>query len=146
MKGYKFRLQKLLDIRIDIEEEYKRKFQQAQSIKEEVENRLDSLKTNYDKYNTVNSKDSIIDRKIKNQYLIALNSSIESTASELRDKEEAVEEVRLDLTQKQIERKTVEHLKEKSLQSFIKEQNLIEQKANDEFALYGFIRNINKKS
>ena len=146
MKGYKFRLQKLLDIRIDIEEEYKRKFQQAQSIKEEVENRLDSLKTNYDKYNTVNSKDSIIDRKIKNQYLIALNSSIESTASELRDKKEAVEEVRLDLTQKQIERKTVEHLKEKSLQSFIKEQNLIEQKANDEFALYGFIRNINKKS
>lgn len=145
MKGYKFRLQKLLDIRIDTEEEYKRKFQQAQAIKEEVENRLDSLKDNYDKYNTVNSKDSIIDRKIKNQYLIALNSSIESTASELRDKEEAVEEIRLDLTQKQIERKTVEHLKEKSVQSFIKEQNLIEQKANDEFALYGFLRNLERR-
>ncbi|WP_027624830.1 flagellar export protein FliJ [Clostridium lundense] len=141
MRGYKFRLQKLLDIRIDKEEEYKRKFQQVQAMKEEVENKLVRLKDNYDKYNTINSNDSIIDRKIKHQYLVSLNSSIETTEVELKRKEELVEEVRVDLTQKQVDRKTVEILKEKSLQSFIKEQNLKEQRVNDEFALYGYLRN-----
>lgn len=141
MRGYKFRLQKLLDIRIDKEEESKRKFQQAQSMREEVEKKLVKLKDNYDKYNIVNPNDSIIDRKIKHQYLIALNSSIETTEVELKHREELVEEVRVDLTQKQVDRKTVEILKEKSLESFIKEQNLIEQRVNDEFALYGYLRN-----
>lgn len=141
MKGYKFRLQKLLDIRIDKEEESKRKFQQVQSMKEEVEKKLVNLKDNYDKYNTVNSNDSIIDRKIKHQYLVALNSSIETTEVELKNKEELVEKVRVDLTEKQVDRKTVEILKEKSLENFIKEQNLIEQRVNDEFALYGYLRN-----
>lgn len=141
MKGYKFRLQKLLDIRIDEEEECKRKFQKAQAVKEELENKLDLLKNNYKKYNNIGSRDSIIDRKIKQQYLIALNSSIEITALDLKDKEKIVEEVRVDLTQKQVNRKTVQTLKDKSLKNFIKEQNLIEQRANDEFALYGFLRN-----
>jgi flagellar FliJ protein len=49
------------------------------------------------------------------------------------------------LKQKQIERKTVETLKDKQLKAFIKEQELIEQKSNDEFALYGFIRNIERR-
>lgn len=141
MKGYKFRLQKLLDIRIDKEEESKRKFQQAQANKEKVESKLIELKDNYTKYRNINSNDSIIDRKIKQQYLIALASSIDRTAMELKEKEKIVHTVRLELTEKQIDRKTVEILKEKSLEIYAKEQNLIEQRVNDEFALYGYLRN-----
>lgn len=141
MKGYKFRLQKLLDIRIDKEEESKRKFQQAQANKEKVESKLIELRDNYNKYSNINSNDSIIDRKIKQQYLIALASSIDRTAMELKEKEKIVHTVRLELTEKQIDRKTVEILKEKSLEIYAKEQNLIEQRVNDEFALYGYLRN-----
>ncbi|WP_125152174.1 flagellar export protein FliJ [Clostridium rectalis] len=145
MKGYKFRLQKLLDIRVSKEEECKRRFQEAQRRRLEVENRLSLLKDNYKKYSTINAKDSIIEKKIKHQYLIALNSSIENTHLELKNKKEKVNEVRLDLKQKQIDRKTVETLKEKGQDAFIKEQKLIEQKSNDEFALYAFLRNIERR-
>ena len=45
------------------------------------------------------------------------------------------------MKQCQVDKKTVEILKEKQKSAFLREQNLIEQKTNDEFALYAFIRN-----
>jgi flagellar FliJ protein len=47
---------------------------------------------------------------------------------------------REELKKKQVDRKTVDILKEKDEASFIKEQNRLEQNANDEFALQGFLR------
>jgi flagellar FliJ protein len=85
--------------------------------------------------------ESVIERKIKHLYLNALNYSITETSKELKDKEKVLEDKRNDLKQKQIDRKTVESLKEKQRVKFMKEQELIEQKMNDEFALYAFIRN-----
>lgn len=140
MKNYEFRLEKLLDIRRHKEEECKIKFQQAQSKKEEIKNRLMYLKDNYKKYMAVNSTESAILKKIKHQYLKSLSSNIENVTMELEHGKRVVEEIRADLKQKQIDRKVVETLKEKGRVAFMKEQNLIEQKANDEFALYGFIR------
>lgn len=145
MKGYKFNLQKLLDIRKDREEQCKIQFQNAQKLKMDVENKLVNLKDSYRKYSCETVDESVIGRKIRHQYLINLSHNIECTTVELRKKEEEVEKVRVDLKQKQIERKTVETLKEKDKIAFIKEQNLLEQKANDEFALYGFIRNLERR-
>ncbi|NFT55436.1 flagellar export protein FliJ, partial [Clostridium sporogenes] len=51
MKGYSFRLQKLLDIREKKEEESKMKFKQAQMEKNNTEEKLFKLKNNYNKYN-----------------------------------------------------------------------------------------------
>ncbi|MCS4522291.1 flagellar export protein FliJ [Clostridium botulinum] len=56
-----------------------------------------------------------------------------------------VEERREELKTKQVERKTVEILKEKDKLAFEKEQNMIEQRNNDEFALYAFIRNAERR-
>ncbi len=56
-----------------------------------------------------------------------------------------VEERREELKTKQVERKTVEILKEKDKLAFEKEQNMIEQRNNDEFALYAFIRNTERR-
>ena len=145
MKGYKFNLQKLLDIRKDREEQCKIQFQNAQKLKMDVENKLVYLKDSYRKYSCETVDESVIGRKIRHQYLINLSHNIECTTVELRKKEEEVEKVRVDLKQKQIDRKTVETLKEKDKIAFIKEQNLLEQKANDEFALYGFIRNLERR-
>ena len=140
MEGYKFKLQKLLDIREDKEEESKRHFKEAQLQKETVEERLGSLKDNYNKYRTVSSDGGLVQQKMKHMYLNALNNSIIETKNELQKKVIVLDEKREALKQRQIERKTVEILKEKQLLAFTKEQALIEQKTNDEFALYGFIR------
>jgi flagellar protein FliJ len=145
LQGYKFKLQKLLDIREDKEEESKRCFKEAQLEKEKVEERLNSLKDSYNKHRTVSFDGSLAQQKMKHIYLNALSSSIMETKNELLKKNNVLEEKRKDLKQKQIERKTVEILKEKQLLAFNKEQALIEQKANDEFALYGFIRNLERR-
>lgn len=137
---YKFRLQKLLDIRKDREEESKRVFKAAQIEKEKTEEKLDKLKTDYDKYRRYEENESLAMRKIKNMYLNALNTNISSAKQELQEKIIKLNEKRELLKEKQIERKTVETLKDKQLQAFMKEQQLIEQKSNDEFALYGFLR------
>lgn len=142
MGKYKFRLQKLLDIRIDKEEESKREFQQAKRESLNVKEKLDLLKANYEKYNNMSNFKSVIEQKITHKYLKALVYSIDNAQIELKDKEKVVDMKRNELQKRQIDRKTVDILKEKQETAFIKEQNRIEQKANDEFALYGFIRNV----
>lgn len=145
MKGYKFRLQKLLDMRMAMEDEAKRKFQDAQKEKNVVEVKLNTFEDNYRKFNVIKKGESIVEQKIRYSYLSALTYSINETETELKKKEKIVEEHREVLKAKQIERKTVEKLKEKDMAAFIKEQELIEQKNNDEFALYGYIRNIKER-
>ena len=145
MKGYSFRLQKLLDIREKKEEESKMKFKQAQMEKNNTEEKLFKLKNNYNKYNNINLNDSILEKKIRHSYLNSLNFCINETSNELQQKLKVVEERREELKKKQVERKTVEILKEKDKLAFEKEQNMIEQKNNDEFALYAFIRNTERR-
>ncbi|EJO5346023.1 flagellar export protein FliJ [Clostridium botulinum] len=145
MKGYSFRLQKLLDIREKKEEESKMKFKQAQIEKNDTEEKLYKLKNNYSKYNNINLSDSILEKKIRHSYLNSLNFCINETKNELQQKLKIVEERREELKSKQVERKTVEILKEKDKLAFQKEQNMIEQRNNDEFALYAFIRNAERR-
>ncbi|AUM96455.1 TPA: flagellar export protein FliJ [Clostridium botulinum] len=145
MNGYSFRLQKLLDIREKKEEESKMKFKQAQMEKNHTEEKLFNLKNNYNKYNNINLNDSILEKKIRHSYLNSLNFCINETVNELQQKLRVVEERREELKTKQVERKTVEILKEKDKLAFEKEQNMIEQRNNDEFALYAFIRNTERR-
>lgn len=142
MKKYEFRLQKLLDIRIDKEDESKREFQSARKKSLKIKEKLDYLKESYDKYKDISNVDSIVQQKITHMYLKSLTYSIEDTSSELKASEKIVNEKRNELKKRQIDRKTVDILKDKEKAVFIKEQNRIEQKQNDEFGLYGFIRNM----
>lgn len=145
MGNFNFRLQKVLDIRLNMEEESKINFKEAQSEKNKVEFKLNELVENYDKYKGFEDDKSIVEQKIKQQYLGALSRNINDTNNELIEKKEVLENRRNDLKQKQIDRKTVEVLKEKKKLAYIREQKLIEQKSNDEFALYGFIRKLTKE-
>ncbi|MBW9170657.1 flagellar export protein FliJ [Clostridium estertheticum] len=142
--AYKFRLQKLLDIRQDFEDKSKLEFKEAQREKNIVENELNNLKEKYKVHRNIDAYESIIQQKIKQNYLNALNYSIDKNTIVLEDKGKILEQKREKLKLCQVEKKTVEILKEKQKISFLKEQNLIEQKSNDEFALFAFIRN-NKK-
>lgn len=140
MSGYEFRLQKLLEIRIDKEEESKIKFKEAQSEKNKTENKLTDLKEKYALERNRNSSSTVIERKIQANYLRAMSMSIDDTNDELDKHIINLENKRSELEKKQIERKTVEILKDKKMDAYNKEQAMIEQKTNDEFALYGFIR------
>jgi flagellar FliJ protein len=145
LENYKFRLQKLLDIRKDKEEESKRVFREAQLEKEKVEEKLNELRQDYNRYREVKPTESLVEQKLKHLYLNALTSSINVTNSELKEKSDKLEEKRQALKLRQVERKTVETLKDKQYVAFLKEQNDIEQRNNDEFALYGFMRTLERR-
>ncbi|MBC2582130.1 flagellar export protein FliJ [Clostridium sp. DJ247] len=145
MDQYQFRLQRLLDIRLDKEEESKRSFRQAQEEKLKVENKLNTLKENYEKHRNIQNSQSVIESKIRHLYLNAINYNINEAIDELEKKEKILNDRRNDLKQKQIDRKTVESLKDKEFQAFLKENELKEQKMNDEFALYAFVRNFERR-
>ncbi|AGK97771.1 flagellar export protein FliJ [Clostridium pasteurianum] len=140
MENFKFRLQKLLDIRKDAEEESKINFKKSQQEKINAEKSLEKLNDNYKKFSEERKYGSIVQQKITQAYLNSLSGCIDQASRELTNKETQLEQHRKELKQKQIDRKTVEILKDKQKAKFTREQNLAEQKANDEFALYGFIR------
>lgn len=140
--GYKFSLQKLLEIREEKEEESKRLFTESQRQKQITENELSNMRDSYDKYKGIRPGEGVIYQKIKRNYLLALESGIKNKEKELVVKSREVEVRRIDLKQRQVDRKIVETLKEKQYRAFIKEQDRIEQINNDEFALYAYMRNL----
>ena len=140
--GYKFSFQKLLEIRGEKEEESKRLFTESQRQKQITENELNNMRDSYDKYKGIRPGEDVIYQKIKRNYLLALESGIKSKEKELVVKSREVEVRRIDLKQRQVDRKIVETLKEKQYRAFIKEQDRIEQINNDEFALYAHMRNL----
>lgn len=139
-KRYRFGLQKLLEIREDKEEESKRLFTESKKAKLKTEQDLKNLNDSFNKYKGIKPGEDVIYQKVKRNYLIALESSIRDKERELKIKEVELESRRLDLENKQIDRKTVSKLKEKQYNSYVSEQNRIEQLNNDEFALYAYIR------
>jgi len=66
-----------------------------------------------------------------------------STEKDLAVKNQEIENRRKDLTSKQMERKTVQTLKEKKYSEYVKEQDRVEQINIDELALYAYVRNQN---
>ena len=142
--AYKLSLEKLLEIREEKEEESKRKFSKSKEEKMKTESELEGLKENYNKYKGIRPGEDVIYQKIKRNYLFALEGGIKNKEKELVIKTRELEVRRIDLKDKQKDRKTVSKLKEKKIEEFIKEQNRVEQINNDEFALYGYIRNSRK--
>ncbi|HBJ2620820.1 flagellar export protein FliJ [Clostridium botulinum] len=141
---FKFSLDKLLEIRQDKEEESKRIFTETQRQKQNTEKKLNQLKFNYEKYNGIVPGEDVVYQKLKRYYLQGLETGIKETEKDLVLKDKKVNEARNDLVSKQVDRKTVEILKEKKLLEHIKEEERVEQVNLDEIALYSYMRNINE--
>lgn len=141
-KGYKFKLEKLLELRTEKEEESKRLFSESKNKKILVENQLIDLKNKYDSYKGIKPGEDVVYQKIKRRYLFALQDGIKQKEKELVLKEKEVEFRTKDLNKKMIDRKTVEILKEKQQRNFYKEQERIEQINADELALYAYMRTL----
>ena len=141
MEKFHFRLEKLLEIRRELEDESKIQFKNAQDEKVKVEEELQSLKEKYKEVSKNKNCSTIFEYKIVNNYINFLDKRIEEEKINLKNKTIAVEEKRKELIDKQRDRKAVEKLRENKYLEYVKEAQAIEQKNNDEFALYGFIRN-----
>ncbi|WP_330615509.1 flagellar export protein FliJ [Romboutsia sp. 1001713B170131_170501_G6] len=141
MSKFKFKLQKLLDIKVKDEEESKLRYTQAQNQKRIIESNLRNLENSYKKYSDIGMSKDIISQKITINYLAALTQSIKLTSEDLRKEEINVSKAKKDFIEKQIDRKSLETLKENELNRLKKEEDRLEQLKNDEFALYAYIRN-----
>lgn len=139
-KNFKFRLQKVLDIKIKDEELMKMEFAKIQQKKIEIESNLKNLENNYSKYSINKASDDIKSQKITINYLLALNNSIKELSEELDKSVNELEKARKQLIGKQIERKSLEKLREKKYDQYNKEENLKEQKINDELASISYLR------
>lgn len=142
MEDFKFRLQKVLDIRVKNEDENKIKYSKAQSEKRAVEKELEDLKLSYQKYSEAVHIEDGVERSIVSNYLSFVSNMIEKTDSELHEKEVLVNEARLELLNSQIERKSIEKLKENKYKLHKKEVDHKEQAINDEFGMYSYFRNV----
>ena len=140
MSNFKFKLQKLLDIRVNEEEESKLFYSKAQNQKNIVENKLHELENNYKKYSDISRAKDTISQKITMNYLSYLNTTIKDTEKELEAKEIELEKAKKDFRDKRIKRRSLEVLKENKILEIKKEEERLEQISNDEFALYGYIR------
>ena len=140
MSNFKFKLQKLLDIRVNEEEESKLFYSKAQNQKNIVENKLHELENNYKKYSDISRAKDTISQKITMHYLSYLNTTIKDTEKELEAKEIELEKAKKDFIDKRIKRRSLEVLKENKILEIKKEEERLEQISNDEFALYGYIR------
>lgn len=141
MSRFKFKLQKLLDIKIKDEEESKLIYTQAQNQKKIIENNLRNLEMNYKKYSDISKAQDVVTQKITINYLSSITQSIKVTNEQLEKEEVKVAKAKEDFIEKQIKRKSLETLKENEMLRLKKEEERIEQITNDEFALYAYIRN-----
>lgn len=138
---FKFGLEKLLEIRMAKEEESKRLFTESQREKKKIEEKLEELNENLQKYKGISPNEDVIYQKLKRYYIQGLQNGIQATEKDLETKEQEVNVRRRELTVKQMERKTVQTLKEKKYSAYVKEQDRIEQINLDELALYAYVRN-----
>ena len=141
---FKFGLDKLLEIRKEKEEESKRLFTESQREKKKVEEKLEELNQSYHKYKGITPNEDVVYQKLKRYYIQGVQNGIETYEKELTIKNQEVDKKRRDLTEKQMERKTVQTLKEKKYEAHIKEQDRVEQINIDELALYAYVRNQDK--
>ena len=141
---FKFGLDKLLEIRKEKEEESKKLFTESQREKRKIEEKLEELNQSYNKYKDINPNEDIVYQKLKRYYIQGVQSGIKSNEKDLIIKNQEVDKRRRDLTVKQMERKTVQTLKDKKYDSYVKEQDRVEQINLDELALYAYVRNGHK--
>lgn len=139
-KRFKFNLEKLLEIRKEKEEESKRNFTKTQREKQDTEIKLTGLKENYQKYNGIKEGESVVYQKIKRNYLFALDKGISETEKDLAIKDKELEIRREDLIKKQVDRKTVDILKDRKYTEYTKEEERKEQILIDELSLYAYMR------
>ncbi len=133
--GYNFKLEKVLNYKENIENIKKGQYGEVSSRLRNAENKL--MKYQDDKVNLVNEKDSmktntnIRSLKIYSDYLKDISNDIKKQEKLISKINKELLEAKEELMEAMKEKKTLEKLKEKGYNEFIKESNKDEDKLID---------------
>ncbi len=143
MKGFKFRLQSLLNVKEKFEQQAKIVFGEETAKLQEEKNKL---------INLYNSKEDVLQKQRENfsgtidifyfneyrNYSMKLDQMIKKQIEAVQIQNMRTEEAKKRLADIMKERKTLEKLKEKEIEIFKKEVQLAEDKQVDELVTYKF--------
>ncbi|MDF2673263.1 MAG: fliJ [Clostridiales bacterium] len=141
MEAFNFQLQKVLDYKEKIEEKKKEEFVKAlkfQLAQEKELNHYIDIKND--------SKDYFYDLKTSgdfqnfSRYIEFLDKKIENAKYKLVKATEQLDIKKQELIKSTSDRKVLDKLKEKAKQDFEAESNRKEQKLNDDFALFSYVK------
>lgn len=143
MAKFRYRMQSILNIKIQMETQAKMEFGQAQRRLLEEEERLELLydrKEGYLEEGRSIRKDSLKVQSLRdNEYAIArMDEYIEIQTENVRTAEREVEKTRQKLQEVMQERKMQEKLREKAFHRFVQEENARESKEVDELTSYTY--------
>ena len=151
MTKFKYRMQNILDIKNQMEEQAKLEFAQARMALNEEEDHLKKLNSRKRSYE--NEMRKLLHENLKVRKIIEardaiskMEGMIEEQILKVRFAEKKLEEARQKMTELMQERKTHENLKEKAFDVFIKELNAGESKEIDQLTSYRFGKKINEQS
>lgn len=135
---FKYKYEKILSIKADNEEEYKLKLAQAIAYKEEVENRLLRMSSQYEAFIQKMYSDFQEGVKVAVHDFILMNKryykeQIRSLEYELYKADEKVNKSRLELLEATKEKKKYEKLKERALNEYISKLERAEAQMLEEF-------------
>ena len=143
MAKFRYRMQSILNIKVQMENQAKMELGQAQRKLMEEEERLEGLYRRKEYYLEEGRKlrmDSLKVQSLRdNEYAAArMEEYIEAQKENVRKAELLVEEARQKLQEVMIERKAQEKLREKAFEQFMAEENAKESKEVDELTSYTY--------
>jgi flagellar FliJ protein len=149
MGVFKFRLETLLNVKIQLEKNIKNELGKAMQKLEVEKNFLKTLESELDSYINGYKKtyeNAVTIRYVKeiSDYLITLKKRIEFQEKTINKFEKSVDIIRAKLIKVVQEKNMLEKLKEKDKEKYIKEELIKEQKLNDEIASYKHLTTYDK--
>jgi len=140
MASFSFRLQPVLNIRIQTEDNLKNELGKAIQLLElekqklsQLENELDGLVDEFNKKTKKTTVRKLIEVK---EYLSLLDSKIKQQKENVNSAMLNVDKIREELLKAVKERKILEKLRERKYEEYLLEQKRLEQKTNDEIVSY----------
>jgi flagellar FliJ protein len=142
MTGFVFRLQKVLDHRIRIEDARRQAFIMARQGYLNEKELLASLEQKLVELNSrsVEKTSGVYTYIAAINYGALLEERIEKQSGKVQSAMEEMDKKRVKFEESQKDRKVLEKLREKALEEYLELQDKAEQNRNDEFALYGYVR------
>lgn len=134
---FRFKMQKVLDYREQLEEEAKVRLATAEHRLQEAQKRLDRLRAELERAADRLRDNPLMEageRWLQEQYLTGLRADVAAASLQMRMLTQMAEEARKLLAARAIDKKLLEKLKERQKKHFIREEQLQEQRFNDETA------------
>lgn len=141
MERFNFGLQRVLDFKINIEEKKKEEFVKALKNSIAQEKKLKYLldeKSSSSKQ-ILKFKTSLEYQNFS-RYMEYIDNKIENQRYKLQEANEKLEDCKKELIKSTADRKILDKLKEKALEEFEREEAKKEQKLNDDFALFSYMK------